>query len=99
MTQTPNADAVVTCDVKDGVAQVRLNRPDKMNALNRAMFEQLTAVGEELITRTDVSAVVIAGEGRAFCAGLDMAEFERMASGAEAVVIERPRLGAAAALG
>ncbi|WP_020109671.1 crotonase/enoyl-CoA hydratase family protein [Nocardia sp. 348MFTsu5.1] len=99
MTQTPNADTVVTCDVKDGVAQVRLNRPDKMNALNGAMFEQLTAVGEELITRTDVSAVVLAGEGRAFCAGLDMAEFERMASGAEAVVIERPRLGAAAALG
>ncbi|MGK9271952.1 crotonase/enoyl-CoA hydratase family protein [Williamsia muralis] len=89
----------VTCEVADGVAQVRLNRPDKMNALDPAMFEALVDVGSALIDRADVSAVVIAGEGRAFCAGLDMAQFELMQGGAADVVADREPLGAATALG
>jgi enoyl-CoA hydratase/carnithine racemase len=89
----------VTCVVADGVAQVRLNRPDKMNALDGAMFEALVDVGTALIDRADVSAVVIAGEGRAFCAGLDMAQFEQMQHGAGDVIVYRERLGAASALG
>ena len=59
----------------DGVAQVRLNRPDKMNALDPAMFEALIAAGEELRTMKGLRAVVLAGEGRAFCAGLDLGSF------------------------
>lgn len=89
----------VTCEVDQGIAQVRLNRPAKMNALDPAMFEALVAVGRELIDRADVSAVVLAGEGRAFCAGLDMAQFEQMAQGAGDIVVEREPLGAASALG
>lgn len=56
----------------DGVAQVRLNRPDKMNALDPAMFDALIAAGEALQTMTGLRAVVLAGSGRAFCAGLDL---------------------------
>ena len=59
----------------DGVAQVRLNRPDKLNALDPAMFDAIVAVGEELRTLKGLRAVVLAGEGRAFCAGLDLTSF------------------------
>jgi enoyl-CoA hydratase/carnithine racemase len=63
--------------VKDGVADVRLDRPQKMNALDRAMFEALVGAGRELAADRSVRAVVLSGNGRAFCAGLDVAEFGR----------------------
>jgi len=66
--------------VTDGVADVRLNRPDKMNALDQAMFDALVETGRSLITQPGLRAVVISGEGRAFCAGLDMGRFENMAA-------------------
>lgn len=59
----------------DGVAQVRLNRPDKMNALDPAMFDAIIEIGESLRTMNGLRAVVLAGEGRAFCAGLDLGSF------------------------
>lgn len=71
----------VVVDIQDHVAHVRLNRPDKMNALDAAMFEGIIAAGEQLKDNRDVRAVVLSGEGRAFCAGLDMGNFANMASG------------------
>jgi enoyl-CoA hydratase/carnithine racemase len=62
----------VRLTIEDGVAHVRLNRPDKMNALDPAMFEALIAAGTQLGARRDVCAVILSGEGRAFCAGLDL---------------------------
>jgi enoyl-CoA hydratase/carnithine racemase len=62
-----------------GVADVRLNRPDKMNACDNAMFAALDEAGREVSTNPKVRAVVLSGEGRAFCAGLDMASFGAMA--------------------
>ena len=62
----------VSISIADHIADVRLNRPDKMNALDPAMFEGIVAVGERLMDETAVRAVVLSGEGRAFCAGLDM---------------------------
>ena len=62
----------VRLTIADDVAHVRLNRPDKMNALDPAMFEALIAAGTELCERKDVRAVILSGEGRAFCAGLDL---------------------------
>lgn len=62
-----------------GVADVRLNRPDKMNALDPAMFAALVEVGEELKANPAVRAVVLSGEGRGFCAGLDFGSFQAMA--------------------
>jgi enoyl-CoA hydratase/carnithine racemase len=52
-----------------------------MNALDDAMFEALVATGERLKADRGVRAVVLSGEGRAFCAGLDMGNFGRMAQG------------------
>lgn len=67
--------------ITDGVADVRLVRTDKMNALDDAMFMALLETGEKLKADKSVRAVVISGEGRAFCAGLDMGNFDRMANG------------------
>ena len=75
----------------DGVVELQLARADKMNALDPAMFDALVQAGEALRGDKSVRAVVIAGRGKAFCAGLDMASFERMGQGAASDV-----LGAAA---
>ncbi len=71
----------VLIDIQDHIAHVRLNRPDKMNALDDAMFEAINDAGEQLKSNKDIRAVVLSGEGRAFCAGLDMGNFANMASG------------------
>lgn len=71
----------VQVDVKDGVADVRLVRADKMNALDDAMFQALVDTGEALKSRKDIRVIVLSGEGRAFCAGLDMGNFSQMAQG------------------
>jgi len=71
----------VSIIIEDGVADVRMVRVDKMNALDNAMFEALVGAGERLKTERGVRAVVLSGEGRAFCAGLDMGNFGQMAEG------------------
>ena len=73
----------VTCTVVDGVADVRLNRPEKLNALDAGMFAALVEVGESLKADPAVRAVVLSGEGRAFCAGLDFGSFQAMAGQAQ----------------
>jgi enoyl-CoA hydratase/carnithine racemase len=69
----------ITIFIDQGVADVRLVRADKMNALDDAMFEALIGAGMRLKSELGVRAVVISGEGRAFCAGLDMGNFQRTA--------------------
>lgn len=71
----------VQIDVADGVAHVRLNRPDKMNALDGAMFSAIADAGETVAADRSVRAVVLSGEGRAFCSGLDFGSFQAMAEG------------------
>ena len=66
---------LVTIRVVDHIADVRLNRPEKMNALSLAMLEAINAAAEQIMADRTVRAVVISGEGRAFCAGLDLANF------------------------
>ncbi|CAJ0783507.1 Short-chain-enoyl-CoA hydratase [Ralstonia condita] len=72
-TQIPLMTERILLNIEAGVADVRLNRPEKMNAIDPAMFEALVATGERLMHEADLRAVVLSGEGRAFCAGLDMA--------------------------
>ena len=72
----------VTVSIDAGVADVRLNRPEKLNALDPAMFDALVAAGERVGRDPSVRAVVLSGEGRGFCAGLDFTSFQAMA-GAE----------------
>ena len=71
-------DDRVKVTMSDGVADVRLVRADKMNALDAAMFEALVAATERLAHEKGVRVVVLSGEGRAFCAGLDMGRFAAM---------------------
>jgi enoyl-CoA hydratase/carnithine racemase len=68
----------VSITVSEGVADVRLVRADKMNALDQAMFEALVAATDRLSKEKGVRVVVLSGEGRAFCAGLDMGRFAAM---------------------
>lgn len=65
----------VTLSIHDGIADVRLNRAEKLNALDPAMFEALVATGERIRADRAIRAVVLSGEGRAFSAGLDFKSF------------------------
>lgn len=73
----------------EGVAILRLNRPDKFNSFNREMAMQLQAALDEAATDANVRAVLITGEGKAFCAGQDLAEaIDPNGPGIEAIVSE-----------
>ena len=71
----------VTVTITDGAADVRLNRPEKRNALDNAMFAGLITAGERLKSEPGVRAVVLSGEGPDFCAGLDFGAFQAMRDG------------------
>ena len=82
--------ARVTTEIRDHVAHVTLTRPDKMNGVDQAMAEAIVEAGEALCGDADLRAVVLSGEGRAFCAGLDVASFAMLAGqDPEAVVMPR----------
>ncbi len=66
-------DERVTVAVDAGVADVRLCRPEKLNALDQASLRALVDAAEALAADRELRAVVLSGEGRAFCAGLDLA--------------------------
>ena len=72
---------LVTIDIQNGIADVRLNREEKYNALSQDMFDAIIEAGQALASADDVSAVVLSGNGRGFCAGLDMASFASMSDG------------------
>ena len=71
----------VRVTITDGVADVRLNRPEKRNALDPAMFAGLVRAGEQLAAEPGVRAVVLSGQGPDFCAGLDFGAFQAMRDG------------------
>ncbi|MEM7319604.1 MAG: enoyl-CoA hydratase/isomerase family protein, partial [Pseudomonadota bacterium] len=66
--------ARVSVSYKDHIAFVTLTRGDKMNALDEAMIQAIIAAGQE-VAASDARAVVLSGEGKSFCAGLDVAGF------------------------
>jgi enoyl-CoA hydratase/carnithine racemase len=71
----------VTVSIDDGVASVRLNRADKLNALDVPMLAALVDTGEQLKQDSSVRVVVLSGEGRGFCAGLDVGSLQAMSGG------------------
>lgn len=73
----------------DGVAQVRFTRADKMNALDQTQFEAIIEAGRALHKMKGARVVVLSGEGRAFCAGLDLSNFARQPSPDEPELTER----------
>jgi enoyl-CoA hydratase/carnithine racemase len=68
----------VVIENTNGVAQVWLNRPDQRNALDGEMFQAIAEAGEQLKSDAELRAVVIAGRGKSFCAGLDLGMFDRL---------------------
>jgi enoyl-CoA hydratase/carnithine racemase len=72
-------DDRVTISMIDGIADVKMNRADKRNALDNAMFTSLSAAGEYLKTLDGLRVVVLSGDGASFCAGLDFSSFAQMA--------------------
>jgi len=83
-TPPPNRSDRVRIEIAAGIAEVTLNRPDKLNALDPAMFEAITAAGERLSRTAGLRAVVLTGAGRGFCAGLDKETFAATAAGRRA---------------
>lgn len=69
----------VRITVADGIADVRMTRADKRNALDMAMFGALADAGDYLKTAPGVRVAVLSGEGKSFCAGLDMSVMTALA--------------------
>jgi enoyl-CoA hydratase/carnithine racemase len=61
-------------EVADGVLTITLNRPDRLNAFTETMLNELIAAFDASDADDDIRAVIVTGEGRAFCAGADLAE-------------------------
>ncbi|MEY4269798.1 MAG: hypothetical protein RLZZ58_1014, partial [Pseudomonadota bacterium] len=76
-------DRVSITMLDGGIADVRMTRADKMNALDNAMFDALVAAIETLKVAPGLRAVVLSGEGRGFCAGLDMGSMAGGGSGVD----------------
>ncbi|MEM1262589.1 MAG: crotonase/enoyl-CoA hydratase family protein [Pseudomonadota bacterium] len=94
----------VNLSINDHIAVLELARPDKMNALDPAMFDGITAAVDSIASNANVRVVVLAGAGESFCAGLDVASFaaggatsalERMQplEGTDANFYQQPALG------
>ena len=84
MTEQAVEQAVVV-DVKNGVGWIRLNRPDRMNAVNGDLRKQLLAALKQVERDDSVRCVVVTGSGRAFCAGADVREFGTREGSLEAI--------------
>jgi enoyl-CoA hydratase len=75
----------------DGVVVVRLNRPERLNAINETMQTELTHALADFTTDRSVRAVVLTGAGRGFCAGIDMRDFGPDVPEASAPALDRMR--------
>lgn len=63
-------------DVQDSVATITMNRPEKLNAFNGTMLEEMSRVLDEVYERADIRVLVITGAGRAFSPGADFGWFD-----------------------
>ena len=84
---------LVTCTVTDGIAHVRLDRPDKLNALTLQTLDELVATARRLRADRSLRAVVISGEGASFCAGLDFGTVMKQPGGIARAFVPRPWRG------
>ncbi len=79
----------VSVTIEDRIAHVTLTRGDKMNAVDPEMAEAIVSAGQALM-EADIRAVVLSGEGKSFCAGLDVMSFAVLAGGdPEALILPR----------
>ncbi|MFZ0130314.1 MAG: enoyl-CoA hydratase/isomerase family protein [Candidatus Dormiibacterota bacterium] len=75
----------VRLTIEDGVAELVLDRPDKMNALSAAMFREITE-SLDAAEKSGARALLVRGEGRAFCSGRDLSEADPLHEDGEAVL-------------
>lgn len=85
--------SLVTCTVTDGIAQVRLSRPEKLNALTLDLLRELVDTAHALRKDKTLRAVVVAGDGEAFCAGLDFGSVLKNPRRIAAAFVPSPRRG------
>src|SRR4051812_18784262 len=76
--QAPVSDALRVEKRPDGLCRLRLNRPDKLNALNDELVSELRQVQQRLVGDPETRVVVLSGEGRSFCAGADLTDFSKI---------------------
>ena len=72
-------------DINEHIATVRLNRPDKNNAIDFAMFDAFIEIGRTLSADRTIRAIVLHGAGDHFCAGIDLSAFQGEGSESERV--------------
>ena len=72
------AEDILLTEDQGAVRILRLNRPDKLNALNTALTQTLLDALQAADAEEKVRAIVLTGEGRGFCAGADLAEFKEL---------------------
>lgn len=84
---------LVTHTVEGGIARVRLERPDKLNALTLQTLEELVATARVLRRDRTLRAVILSGEGASFCAGLDFGSVLRQPAGVVQAFVPRPWRG------
>lgn len=68
-------------DVRDGVAQVKMNRPEKLNSMIPEFWSELPALVDELSAGSDARVIVLSAHGRHFCAGMDLSVFGQSVGG------------------
>jgi 2-(1,2-epoxy-1,2-dihydrophenyl)acetyl-CoA isomerase len=78
-------EQVILLEGRDGVSWIRLNRPDRMNAVNGDLRKQLLGALKQVERDDSTRCVVITGSGRAFCAGADVREFGTREGSLEAI--------------
>ena len=91
MTET-TAEQLVTSAVEAGVAWIRLNRPEKRNAVNGQLRSALAAAVRQVERDPQARVVVVTGSGSAFCAGADVREFQGRQGAVEEIRTEYERI-------
>lgn len=77
-------------EIENGTAVITINRPEKLNALNRQVFTDLDAAMDEVLRNTDIKTAIITGAGeKAFVAGADISEFGGLDNGAAMALAKR----------
>lgn len=90
----PTQRVTVNVDSTSGICQVQLNRPNKLNAVDLPMFEAIAQAAHDLQTDRSIRVIVLSGNGRSFCSGLDvssvMKNFGSSLSSTMERLLERP---------
>ncbi|MET0726790.1 MAG: enoyl-CoA hydratase-related protein [Acidimicrobiales bacterium] len=83
--------ALVVGSPADGVVLMRLNRPERLNAINEVLADELRSACDRIAADPDARVVVLTGAGRGFCSGLDLKDFGPSMPAADAPALDRLR--------